>query len=82
MISRLIDLDIKIDETPINERTNNTNFDIKDYAISFINGMNENQRNRFKLMLQNNIQCGMSVAYSYGIDYQKFIAEVKKQLKV
>ena len=33
-------------------------------------------------MLENNIECGMSVAKSYGIDYPSFIKEVKTILKV
>jgi len=57
-------------------------FSIQEYANSFINGMSETQRNRFKQMLENGIECGMSVAESYGIDYVKFISEVKKQLEV
>jgi hypothetical protein len=60
----------------------NGNFTIQDYANAFIQGMGETQKNRFKKMLENNIECGMSVAENYGIDYKEFIEEVKKQLKV
>lgn len=57
-------------------------FTIKEYASSFITGMGDTQRMRFKKMLENGINCGMSVADSYGINYNEFISEVKKQLEV
>lgn len=55
---------------------------LKDYAVAFIEGMSETQRERFKNMLENKIECGMSVAKLYGLDYQEFISEVKKELGV
>lgn len=79
MISNLINMTVppqQVKSTTINT----TNFTIKDYAKAFINGMGQTQRQRFKQMLDNNIQCGMSVADNYGIDYDKFIAEVKNEL--
>lgn len=84
MINRLIDMKIpivnqEIIDTPIIIKNN---FTIKDYATSFINGMGETQRNRFKKMLENGIKCGMSVADNYDIDYTEFIKEVKKQMGV
>ena len=56
--------------------------DRKYYAVAFIEGMSETQRERFKNMLENKIECGMSVAKLYGLDYQEFISEVKKELGV
>lgn len=84
MISRLIDLNVSIQKPKIKIENEplKTNFSIKDYATSFIEGMGETQRKRFKQMLENNIQCGMSIAQSYGINYDKFIKEVKNQLNV
>ena len=55
---------------------------VKEYAKSFLNGMGEIQRMRFKRMLENGINCGMSVAEGYGVDYNTFIKEVKNQLEV
>lgn len=55
---------------------------LKDYAVAFIEGMSQTQRERFKNMLENKIECGMSVAKLYGLDYQEFITEVKKELGV
>lgn len=55
---------------------------VKEYAESFLKGMGEIQRMRFKRMLENGINCGMSVAEGYGVDYNTFIREVKKQLEV
>ena len=63
-------------------QTEDGKFTVEQYANSFINGMSITQRNRFKQMLQNNIECGMSVAENYGIDYATFIQEVKKQMEV
>lgn len=83
MINRLIDMSIptlykeNID-IPINKGT----YSIKDYATTFINGLGEVQRNRFKKMLESGIKCGMSVADNYGINYDDFIEEVKKQMGV
>ena len=84
MISRLIDLNITTSSPKFKLETKplKTTFTIKDYAKSFINGMGETQRNRFKQMLENGIQCGTSVAKSYGINYDKFIKEVKNQLNI
>lgn len=60
----------------------NGKFSTEDYAIAFVYGMGKKQRDRFKKMLESNIKCGESVANSYGIDYDPFIKEVKRILKV
>ena len=60
----------------------NGQFSIEDYAIAFVYGMGKKQRDRFKKMLEHNIKCGESVADSYGVDYNQFITEVKRILKV
>lgn len=60
----------------------NGQFSIEDYAIAFVYGMGKKQRDRFKKMLEHNIKCGESVAYSYGVDYDQLINEVKRILKV
>ena len=80
MINRLIDMEVK----PFNKTVsvNREFYSIGDYANAFIKGMGETQRNRFRKMLENGIKCGMSVADSYGIDYEDFIKEVKKQMGV
>ena len=59
-----------------------SNFSIEDYAITFVYGMGKTQRDRFKKMLEQNIKCGESVAYNYGVDYGDLISEVKRILKV
>lgn len=84
MISRLIDIEVpkEIQTRHSIKYTNPGNYTIQDYAASFVYGMGETQRNRFKEMLKNNIQCGISVAKSYGVDYTDFINNVKKLLKV
>lgn len=84
MINRLIDMEVLIPKNKqiINNIKTNSDYSIQEYAIAFIYGMSENQKDRFKKMLENNIECGMSVAKSYGVDYSDFIEEVKKQLKV
>lgn len=61
---------------------NNGNYSIEDYAITFVYGMGKSQRDRFKKMLEQNIKCGESVAYNYGVDYDKLMQEVKRILKV
>ena len=83
MINRLIDMNpIITNNSNIIKKEINGNTTIEEYALAFIDGMSENQKNRFKKMLENNIECGMSVAENYGIDYDKFIKEVKKILNV
>ena len=52
-----------------------------DYAVAFIYGMDKEQRNRFKTMLNNGITCGKAVAQCYDIEYEPFIGEVKRILK-
>lgn len=59
-----------------------SNFTIEDYAITFVYGMGKTQRDRFKKMLEQNIKCGESVAYNYGVNYDDLISEVKRILKV
>lgn len=84
MINRLIKMEIpeivKVSEVKIDAPKGI--YSISDYATSFINGMNDTQRSRFKKMLENDIRCGQSVASNYGIDYDEFIEEVKKQMEV
>ena len=83
MINRLIDMNHIISIPKENKISQiNENATVQDYAIAFINGLSDTQRERFKKMLENKIECGISVAKSYGIDYNKFITEVKKLLKV
>ena len=55
----------------------NGNYTVEEYASAFINGMGETQKQRFKKMLENGIQCGLSVAQNYGIDYDDFITDEK-----
>lgn len=66
------------------EKSNNINgkYSIQDYAIAFIYGMGNSQRERFKKMLQNGIKCGESVALNYGVDYNDLMNEVKRILNV
>lgn len=83
MISRLIDM--QIPSNYVNTKSHivpKDKYTILDYASSFIFGMSESQRNRFKKMLENNINCGMSIADNYGVNYDSFILEVKKQLGI
>ena len=83
MISRLISIDVNPVNTKAPIKTKyNAQFTINDYAKSFISGMEKNQLNRFKKMLENNITSGMSVAENYGINYKDFIKEVKKELNI
>lgn len=87
MINRLIDMNIPTVITKSgnsNEKTmpKSGKYTIEQYATAFIDGMGETQKERFKKMLENDIKCGMSVAENYGIDYGKFITEVKKQMGV
>ncbi len=82
MINRLINMEVPSIETFNVVPINNTNYTIEEYAKAFINGMGETQRNRFKKMLENGIKCWMSVADNYGINYDEFIEEVKKQMGV
>ena len=66
------------------EKSKNTSgkYTIQDYALAFIHGMGNVQRERFKKMLQNNIKCGESVALNYGVDYNDLMNEVKRILNV
>lgn len=83
MINRLINMEVKpLNMRDINNNISNKNYTIEEYVNAFINGMGETQRNRFKKMLENGIECGMSVAENYNLDYNKFIIEVKKQMGV
>lgn len=60
MINRLINMEvspISTKETQLVKNVNNGVYTIEDYARAFINGMGETQKNRFKKMLENGIQC-------------------------
>lgn len=81
MINRLIDMEIK----PIKNNliiSNPGHYTISEYATAFLSGLGETQKERFRQMLLNGIESGMSIARSYGVDYKEFITEVKKQLNV
>lgn len=87
MINRLINMNIpniitKNGNVVTGVPAKNGKYTIEQYAKSFIDGMGETQKERFKKMLENDIKCGMSVADNYGIDYDEFITEVKKQMGV
>lgn len=83
MINRLINIEPVITKEEVKTvPILNANPTIEEYAFAFIDGMGDTQKTRFKKMLENGIKCGMSVAESYGIDYDEFINEVKKQMGV
>lgn len=81
MVSSLINMNIRVDtnKKPV---MYNGRFTVEQYVSTFLNGLGETQRNRFKKMIELGIKSGMSVAKSYGLDYDEFITEVKKQLKI
>ncbi len=81
MINRLINLDIKM---PSNNEAikSNGSYTISQYVTVFLAGLDKNQKDRFRKMLESGIKSGMSVASSYGIDYNDFINEVKNQLSI
>ena len=57
MINRLINMEIPpivINKQPA---INTGNYTIRDYAVTFLNGMSETQRSRFRKMLENGINC-------------------------
>lgn len=66
----------------LREKEPRSDYTIQDYAISFIYGMSNKQRERFKKMLQSGARCGESVALSYGVDYNDLINEIKRILNV
>lgn len=82
MINRLIDMNINLQDTNKNKILHGGDYTTEEYVVAFIEGMSTTQKQRFKKMLENNIESGMSVAKNYGLDYKEFIKEVKKQLKV
>lgn len=82
MINKLIDINVSIPKQTRQYFPSKGEYSIQEYVLAFIYGMSETQRERFKKMLENNIECGMSVAESYGVDYNDFIKEVKKQFKL
>lgn len=85
MINRLINMEVRMPSKgnlSSEIAINSSEYSIQEYVAAFLSGLGETQRNRFKQMLQIGIQSGMSIAKSYGIDYDDFITEVKKQLKM
>jgi len=47
-------------------------------ARFFVGSMGEAQRERFRMMLLSGVECGQSIAQSYGVPLKDFIAEVQK----
>lgn len=84
MINRLINMKpLKNKEIKNNTyKEINANASIRDYAIAFLSGMSDTQKIRFKKMIENGIECGMSVAKNYGINYNEFMKEVKEILEI
>jgi len=75
-------MQIPMEKSKSNSLVLKNQYSTEDYAITFVYGMGKNQRERFKQMLEQGITCGESVAYNYGIEFEPFIAEVKRILKV
>ena len=85
MINRLINMEVKMPSKGNISAAialNPTNYSIQEYVSAFLSGLGDSQRDRFKQMIQIGIKSGMSIAESYGIDYDDFITEVKKQLNM
>lgn len=83
MINRLINIEIpEVEIEPAAKIMPRGVYTVAEYAKAFIDGMGDTQKSRFKKMLENNIKCGQSVADNYGINYDEFIEEVKKQMEV
>ena len=81
MINRLINLDVS--NLHNDEKLNKTNdYSVNEYVKSFLNGMSRGQKIRFKKMIEHGIISGDSIAKNYGISYEDFILEVKKQLNI
>ena len=55
-------------------------YDAQNAALLFVNKMNENEKMKFKTMMENGVVCGKSVAKAYNIPHELFIKEVKKLL--
>lgn len=81
MINKLIDLKFDVENKP-NLELNSSGFTIQQYALAFLSGLGDTQKERFKKMLENGFEAGMSVAKNYGINYNDFIKEVKSQLNI
>lgn len=47
-------------------------------ARMFVGSMGDAHRERFKAMLMSGVECGHSIAQSYNVPRDEFIAEVKK----
>lgn len=65
-------------ETGEIRHTSTTATTAQNCARLFVGSMGEAQRERFKMMLQSGVECGQSVAQSYGVPVSEFIYEVKK----
>lgn len=48
-----------------------------DCARLFVDGLKDDQRIKFKRMIENNIKCGEGIAKAYNIPYETFISQVK-----
>lgn len=81
MINKLIDLQFDVDNTSALEMGSG-GFTIQQYVLSFLSGLGQTQKERFKKMLENGFEAGMSIAKNYGVDYNEFMKEVKKQLNI
>lgn len=82
MINRLINIEVTPPHKNMKAINHSGNYTLEEYVAYFINGMSTTQRQRFKQMLENKIESGMSVAKNLGLNYRDFINEVKRQLKV
>lgn len=47
-------------------------------ARLFVDGMGDNQRDRFKRMMQSGVEVGRSIAQTYEVPLDEFIDEVRK----
>lgn len=68
----------KAQNKPVMQNVPTTATTAQNAARLFVNSMGEAQRERFKAMLDSGAEVGMSVAQSYGVPLEEFIAEVRK----
>ena len=61
----------------VERETKTVQFKPKDCAISFVDNLKGEQRNRFKKMLDMGIECGEGIAKAYNVPFTEFISEVK-----
>jgi len=74
----IVGADVTPVNIPISKDFEVGNYTVEEYAKAFIDGLEEHKKDRFRTMLNRGMSIGRNIADIYKVDYNEFIAALKK----